>query len=388
MLKGKKILLGVTGGIAAYKAVELASKLTKRGAKVKTILTASATRLISPLTFKSITHQTVSTEMFDLNSEIEHITLADWADIVVIAPATANIIGKTAAGIADDLLSTTIMATTAPVFFVPAMNVHMYSNKVLQANIRKLSELNFYFMEPDSGKLACGYEGKGRLPETDEIIYYIETYLNYSRDLTDFDFLITAGACRENIDPMRFLTNHSSGRMGLALARAAHIRGAAVKLICGFIEEKIPEYINAVHTETAEEMYQAVIAEAAEHQVIIKTAAVSDYTPESVSSRKIKKSGTLELKLKRTKDILKKLGENKTKEQLLVGFAAESEDLEQNARHKMEEKNLDLIVANNLSVAGKNETELLIIGKDFTEKFQGHKFTAAHKILDLICYER
>lgn len=196
MLNGKKILLGVTGGIAAYKAVELASRLTKKGAKVKTILTASACELISPLTFKSITHQSVSTQLFDLDHEIEHITLADWADIVVIAPATANIIGKTANGIADDLLTTTLMATTAPILFVPAMNVHMYSNSIFQANIEKLKKFNYYCLEPDSGQLACGYEGKGRFPHTDEIIYHIETYLNYSQDLADFDFLITAGACQ------------------------------------------------------------------------------------------------------------------------------------------------------------------------------------------------
>lgn len=387
MLKGKKILLGVTGGIAAYKAVELASSLTKNGAEVKTVLTASACQLINPLTFKSITHQSVSTQLFNLENEIEHINLADWADIVVIAPATANIIGKTANGIADDLLSTTLMATTAPILFVPAMNVHMYSNSIFQANIEKLKKFNYYFMEPDSGMLACGYEGKGRFPQTEEIIYHIETYLNYSQDLCDFDFLITAGACRENIDPMRFLTNHSSGRMGLALARAARIRGAKVKVISGIVQEKIPEYLQAVQTETAEQMYQAVIAEAAEHQIIIMAAAVSDYTPEKPATQKLKKQADLDLKLVRTKDILQELGNKKTEAQTLVGFAAESQDLEQNARVKLTKKNLDMIVANHLSVAGKTETELVVLTEDRKEEIKGSKFAAAHKILDLICYE-
>lgn len=387
MLKGKKVLLGVSGGIAAYKAVDLASNLTKMGAQVKTILTASACELIKPLTFKSITHQSVSTKLFDVDHEIEHITLADWADIVVIAPATANLIGKTANAIADDLLSTTLLATTAPVLFVPAMNVHMYSNSIFQANIEKLLKHNYYFMEPDSGKLACGYEGKGRFPQTEEIIYHIKTYLNYSRDLTDFDFLITTGACRESIDPMRFITNHSSGKMGLALARAAHIRGAQVKVINGIVEEPIPEYIQAIETQTAEEMYQAVIAESAEHQIIIMAAAVSDYTPGKTASQKIKKETDLQLKLVRTKDILQELGKRKTDAQTLVGFAAESEELEQNARAKLEKKNLDMIIANDLSVAGKTETELLVLTEDRKTEIKATKFAAAHKLLDLICYE-
>jgi phosphopantothenoylcysteine decarboxylase / phosphopantothenate---cysteine ligase len=387
MLKGKKILLGVTGGIAAYKAVDLASNLTKKGALVKTILTDSACQLIQPLTFKSITHQSVSTEMFNINSEIEHISLADWADIVVVAPATANIIGKTASGIADDLLSTSIMATSAPVLFIPAMNVHMYSNPIVQDNIAKLSKLDYYFMEPDSGKLACGYEGKGRFPRTEEILFHIKTFLNYSRDLAGNDLLITTGACRENLDPMRFITNHSTGKMGMALARAAHIRGAKVKLIAGVVQDQIPEYLNAVQIETAEEMYQTVLAESAEHQIIIMTAAVSDYTPAQTSDQKIKKSDAFELKLNRTKDILQELGEKKEENQLLIGFAAESENLEENGKAKLIRKNLDMIIINDIAVAGKNETEIMIVGKEIDDKFSGSKFAAAHKILDLICYE-
>jgi phosphopantothenoylcysteine decarboxylase / phosphopantothenate---cysteine ligase len=388
MLKGKKILLGVTGGIAAYKAVELASTLTKSGAKVKTILTKSACQLVNPLTFKSITHRSVSTEIFNLESEIEHITLADWADLIVIAPATANMIGKVASGICDDLLSTTIMATSAPVLFVPAMNVHMYSNQILQNNIEKLTQLGYYFMEPESGKLACGYEGKGRFPVITEIKYHIETFLNYSQDLTDKDILITTGSCRENIDPMRFMTNHSSGRMGLALARAAHIRGAKVKVIAGIVQENIPEYINALQVENAEDMYQAVTAEASEHQMIIMAAAVSDFTPVKTSQQKIKKTDSLTLKLKKTKDILQELGDNKQKDQILIGFAAESEDLEKNARIKLKKKHLDLIIANNIAVAGQQDTAILILGENITSEFSGSKFSVAHKILDFIYYEK
>ena len=224
MLKNKNILLGISGGIAVYKAIDLAGKLTKQGAVVKTIMTKNACEFVSPITFKAITHQPVVTRMFDINAEIEHISLADWADISVIAPATANIIGKVASGIADDLLSTTIMATTSPVLFVPTMNVHMYENPIVQENIRKLSELGYFFIEPDSGKLACGYEGKGRFPEPVEIVYFVKTFLNHKKDLIGKKILVTAGATRENIDPMRFITNFSSGKMGLALARAAFIR--------------------------------------------------------------------------------------------------------------------------------------------------------------------
>jgi len=386
MLKGKHILLGVTGGIAAYKAVDLASKLRKQGALVKTILTRNACKLIQPLTFKSITHQSVSTEMFDVNSKIEHISLADWADLVVIAPATANIIGKSAAGIADDLLSTTIMATEAPVFFVPAMNVHMYSNKILQSNISKLTELGYFFMEPESGTLACGYEGKGRFPETSEIVYHIETYLNYSRDLAGNSILITAGACREKIDPMRYITNHSSGKMGLALARAAHIRGADIKLIAGIVREQLPEYLDTTVVPNAEDMYQAVTAAFPDFNTTIMSAAVSDYTPETAAGQKIKKAGDMTLNLKRTRDILQEIGSKKGKEQTLIGFAAESEDLEKNALIKLEKKNLDLIIANDLAVAGENQTEILILGENISEKFSGTKFAAAHKILDMIFY--
>ena len=388
MLKDKKILLGITGGIAAYKAVNLASKLTKMGAKVKTIMTAHACEFVSPITFKSITHQPVITKMFDVEADIEHISLADWADLVVIAPATANIIGKTASGIADDLLSTTIMATSAPVLFVPAMNIHMYENPIVQENITKLSNLGYFFMEPEFGILACGYEGKGRYPENEEIIFHIVTYLKYKKDLSGRNVLITAGASREEIDPMRFITNHSTGKMGLALARAAHIRGAKIKFVHSSISVKVPEYLNSIKAISAEKMYSAVIKEYPNSDITFMTAAVADYTSIKPSKQKIKKSDNLNLELRRTKDILKELGEKKTSNQILIGFAAESENLKENALLKIKKKNLDFVCANNLNVSGKENTEILVLGEGTEIKLIGNKFSVAHQIIDIILKEK
>ena len=384
MLKDKKILLGITGGIAAYKAVDLASKLTKMGAEVKTVMTAHACEFVSPITFKSITHQSVITKMFDIEADIEHISLADWADIVVIAPATANIIGKTASGIADDLLSTTIMATTAPVLFVPAMNIHMYENPIVQENITKLTNYGYFFMEPEFGILACGYEGKGRYPENEEIVLHIATYLDYKKDLSGKNILVTAGASREEIDPMRFITNHSTGKMGLALARAAHIRGAKVKFIHSSISAKAPEYLDSIKAVSAEKMHSAVIKEYPNSDITFMTAAVADYTPAKPSKQKIKKSDNLNLELKRTKDILKELGKKKNNEQMLIGFAAESENLKENALQKIKKKNLDFICANNINVSGKDDTEILVLGEGAETKLVGSKFSVAHQIIDII----
>ena len=384
MIKNKKILLGITGGIAAYKAVDLASKLTKMGAEVKTVMTSHACEFVNPITFKSITHQPVITKMFDAESDIEHISLADWADLVVIAPATANIIGKTASGIADDLLSTTIMATTAPILFVPAMNIHMYENPIVQENITKLTNLGYFFMEPEFGILACGYEGKGRYPMNEEIVFNITTYLKYTKDLSGKNILVTAGASREIIDPMRFITNHSTGKMGLALARAAHIRGANVKFIHSSISIKVPEYLDSIKAVSAEEMHNAVLREYPNFEITFMTAAVADYTPAKPSKQKIKKSDDLNLELKRTKDILLEIGKKKTSDQMLIGFAAESENLEKNALQKIEKKNLDFICANNLNVSGKDETEILVLGKGTEIKLIGSKFSVAHQIIDVI----
>jgi phosphopantothenoylcysteine decarboxylase/phosphopantothenate--cysteine ligase len=384
MIKDKKILLGVTGGIAAYKAVDLASKLTSAGAIVKTILTKNACEIINPLTFKSITHQKVITKMFDLEADIEHISLADWADLVVIAPATANIIGKTASGIADDLLSTTIMATTAKVLFVPAMNIHMYKNPIVQENIKKLTHLGYLFMEPEYGKLACGYEGKGRFPQTKEIVSYIKTYLHYPQDLVGEKILITAGASREKLDPMRYITNFSSGKMGLSLAKAAYIRGAEVKLIHAAMQEEIPKYLDSKEALSAQEMYDSVHQIKDDYNCVIMCAAVADYSFKEPSQQKLKKGDDLSFSMVRTKDILKSLGETKKSNQYLVGFAAESENIIENAKSKFIKKNLDMIVANNLQVAGNEFSEITIITKNSQTKFSGSKFHLAHKILDEI----
>ena len=384
MMKDKKILLGITGGIAAYKAVDLASKLTKMGAEVKTIMTSHACEFVSPITFKSITHQPVITKMFDVESDIEHISLADWADLVIIAPATANIIGKTASGIADDLLSTTIMATTAPLLFVPAMNIHMYENPIVQENITKLSNLGYFFIEPEFGILACGYEGKGRYPDNEEIVFHITTYLKCKKDLSGTNVLVTAGASREEIDPMRFITNHSTGKMGLALARAAYIRGAKVKFIHSSLSVKVPEYLDSIKAVTAEKMHSAVLNEYPDSNITFMTAAVADYTPAKYSKQKIKKSDDLKLEWKRTKDILEELGVKKNQDQILVGFAAESENLTENALQKLKKKNLDFICANNLNVSGKDDTEIMVLGEGTETKLIGSKFSVAHQIIDII----
>ncbi len=386
MLKNKKILLCVTGGIAAYKAVDLASRLTKAGAIVKVILTKNACEFINPLTFKAITHQSVSVELFNLEVPIEHISLADWADIVVIAPATANIIGKVASGIADDLLSTTIMATSSPVLFVPAMNVKMYQNPITQANISKLMDYGYFFMEPEKGLLACGYEGKGRFPKVEEIVFYIKSYLKYKCDFLNKKILVTAGACQEAIDPMRFITNYSSGKMGLAIARAAHIRGAKVYLIYADIDIEIPYYLSdsSKKTLSAEKMYFAVTEAFANIDITFMSAAVADYKVENINKEKMKKKGDLTLKLVRTKDILAEIGKRKSESQLLIGFAAESENIKENAYKKLVKKNLNFIAANNISVSGKDNTKIHFISKETEDELNGDKFEVANSMLDIV----
>lgn len=383
-LKKKHILLGITGGIAAYKAADLASKLTRLGAEVRTIMTKHACEFISPLSIRSITGQPVITTMFDPASKIEHISLADWADIVVIAPATANIIGKVRAGIADDLLSTTIMATTAPVLFVPAMNVHMYENPIVQQNISALQDLGYLFVEADSGFLACGYEGKGRFPDTGEIIYHISTYLNYKKDLQGKRVLVSAGSCQESLDPVRMLTNRSSGKMGLALARALHIRGAEVCLVYASISEKVPYYLDSIEALSAEEMYNEISDRIANYDALFMAAAVTDYTPKKYSEDKIKKDDAeLNLKLVKTKDILSSISEKK-KQQLLIGFALETEDVITKATAKMKQKEVDYIVANSADVIDSEDTSVTVLSKTSNISFSGEKFSVAHKILDTV----
>lgn len=353
MLKGKKIVLGITGGIAAYKSAELTRELIKRGAEVKVIMTANATKFITPLTLQTLSGNTVYTDMFSLIEEYEigHISLAEEADILVIVPATANIIGKIASGLADDLLSTTVMATKAPVLICPAMNSNMYTNDIVKENMSKLASNNYFFIESAYGELACGAEGYGRLPPLDEIIEEIESILTES-DLTGEKILITAGPTQEPFDPVRYITNYSSGKMGYALATAARRRGAEVILISGPSSLPEPFGVKFFKVSSAIEMRDTVMDNMGDSTVIIKAAAVADFRPATISDDKIKKeSGLLNLHLKRNPDIISEVAEKKG-DRILIGFAVETENLIENARNKMLKKNMDLIVANDVTRDG------------------------------------
>jgi len=347
------IVLGVTGGIACYKAVELVRLLVKTGYRVQVIMTRGAVEFVAPLTFQTISGNPVATETFNLTqeSEIGHINLADSADLFVIAPATANVIGKFANGIADDLLTTVLMATQAPVLIAPAMNVHMYENPILQENLRKLRRLGYHVMEPAEGFLACGYEGKGRLPDAEKIAEAIGGLLK-KRDLGSEKLLITAGPSREPLDPVRYISNRSSGKMGYALARAAVRRGAEVTLSSGPTALEPPSGARLISVTTAAEMRDAVIKEFAQCTAIVMAAAVADYRPARVADQKMKRGKEpVELRLEPNPDILKELSDKKDGK-LLVGFAAETEELTANAEKKLREKNLDMIIANNVAEAG------------------------------------
>jgi phosphopantothenoylcysteine decarboxylase/phosphopantothenate--cysteine ligase len=347
------IVLGVTGGIACYKAVELVRLLVKTGYRVQVIMTRGAVEFVTPLTFQTISGNPVATETFNLTqeSEIGHINLADSADLFVIAPATANVIGKVANGIADDLLTTVLMATQAPVLIAPAMNVHMYENPILQENLRKLRRVGYHVMEPAEGFLACGYEGKGRLPDAEKIAEAIAGLLK-KRDLSGEKLLITAGPSREPLDPVRYISNRSSGKMGYALARAAVRRGAEVTLISGPTALEPPAGARLISVTTASEMRDAVIKEFAQCTAIVMAAAVADYRPTMVADQKMKRGkGPVELRLEPNPDILKELS-GKRDGKLLVGFAAETEELTANAEKKLREKNLDMIIANNVAEVG------------------------------------
>jgi phosphopantothenoylcysteine decarboxylase/phosphopantothenate--cysteine ligase len=353
MLKGKKIILGVTGGIAAYKAAELVRELVRSGAEVFVVMTRSAQAFITPLTFQTLSGHKVTTELFSLieESEIGHISLADRAELLVIAPATANIIGKLAGGIADDMLTTIVMATKAPVLLAPAMNVHMWENPICRENIQSLRSRGFHFIDPEAGELACGYEGKGRLAEIPAIVEEIRSILS-PQDLTGETLLVTAGPTEEPIDPVRFLSNRSSGRMGFAIARAARLRGARVILVSGPSALPAPSGVKSIPIRTAVEMREAVLENMPLVSVLVMAAAVSDYRPKTASSEKIKKDqAELTLSLELNPDILREAGQRKEK-RLLIGFAAETESLLANARKKLAEKNLDLIVANDVGRPG------------------------------------
>lgn len=350
MLTDKKIILGVCGGIAAYKAIELLRLLTKAGADVHVIMTGAAQEFVAPLTFQTLSSNPVHTELFNLiaEREIGHISLADRADLFIIAPATANVIGKIAAGIADDMLTTTVMATKAPVLIAPAMNVNMFTNPIYQENEEKLRRLGYLFEAPVSGTLACGWEGDGKLAAPEAIFESAVTALT-QKDLAGRTIMITAGPTREEIDPVRYISNHSSGKMGYALAQAARRRGARVLLISGPTALPAPSGIRVVRVASAVEMQNEVMAHAAECDVVIKAAAVADYRPlERISTKIKKKSDSATIELVKNPDILAGLG-GMERRPFLVGFAAETDALSENAAKKMAEKNLDMIVANDVS---------------------------------------
>lgn len=386
----KNILLGVSGGIAAYKAIELASLLSKAGFSVKTVLTDNAQNFVAGINFAAITHGSVHSSLFEDADPIPHITLADWADLIVVAPATANIVAKAARGLADDLLSTTLLAHTKPVLYVPAMNVNMYENPATQANLQTLRERGQHILEPVTGLLACGYEGKGKYPPNSEVLCAIRCFLEYPEDLSGTSVTVSAGATAEPIDPMRMITNRSSGRMGLAIARAFALRGAKVTLVHGLMDEKPPYYLHqAIFAPTVQLMHDAVLKSAKGCQIIVKCAAVSDFKPLKAASRKIKKGGNLNLELVPTPDILAQLGKLKTKKQMLVGFAAETDNLVANAKEKLQRKNLDLICVNHLDTAGADQTTLSVISaKDAKNArppvLSGDKFEVALRLVERI----
>ena len=355
MLKGKTVVLGVTGGIAAYKMPNLASALVKLGCNLQVLMTRNATEFITAVTFETLTGNKALVDTFDRNFQfnVEHVAIADQADLVMVAPATANVIAKLAHGLADDMLTTTVLACTCPKIVVPAMNTKMYDNPVTQDNLNILRRYGWEVVEPASGYLACGVTGKGKLPEPAELLQTILHYLAHEKDLAGKRILVTAGPTRESLDPVRYLTNRSSGKMGYAIAQMAERRGAEVTLVSGSVSlGKLP-YVETVDVESAQEMYEAVTSRAAEQDVIIKAAAVADYRPIVVAEDKIKKTdGDLAIPLERTKDIIGYLGQHRQPGQFLCGFSMETQDMVENSRKKLEKKNLDMIAANNVKLEG------------------------------------
>jgi len=364
----------VSGGIAVYKAAALTSKLTQAGAQVKVIMSESAMKFVTPLTFQALSRNDVYFDTFDEKNSavIAHIDLADWADLVVVAPATANIIGKLTNGIADNMITTTLLATTAPVWIAPAMNVHMYDHPAVKRNIEILARDGYQFIEPSEGYLACGYVGKGRLEEPEKIVELITAHFSEKPILQGKRVLITAGPTREKLDPVRFFTNRSTGKMGYALAEAAGKAGAEVILISGPTNLPVPPKVRVISVESAEEMFTQVMSHYQQSDIVIKSAAVADYRPKQVYDGKMKKkTGDLVLELERTTDILKTLGEKKD-HQLLIGFAAETDNIDEYAKRKLTSKNLDMIVANNVTTLGAGfgtDTNVVtLFKKDGTQK--------------------
>nr|WP_314503676.1 bifunctional phosphopantothenoylcysteine decarboxylase/phosphopantothenate--cysteine ligase CoaBC [uncultured Lachnoanaerobaculum sp.] len=358
MLENKNILLGVTGGIAAYKIANLASMLKKQKANVRVIMTKNACQFITPITFETLTAQKVYTDTFDRDFEfkVDHIELGKWADVFLIAPATANVIGKLANGIADDMLTTTALAMRCPLVVAPAMNTAMYENRAVKHNIMKLRTNGMEIILPASGALACGDTGAGKMPEPELLMEYIKRAVYKKKDLAGKKVCVSAGPTREAIDPVRYISNNSTGKMGVEIAKMAAYRGAKVSLVLGPSNVFVPDFINRIDIKSAEDMYEEIIKISDAQDIIIKAAAVADYTPANYSSEKIKKKeGDLTIELSRTKDILKELGERKNnnpKRQFICGFSMETENMEENSRKKLVSKNVDMIVANNLKVEG------------------------------------
>ena len=392
MLTGKTIVLGVSGGIAAYKMANVASMLVKLNADVQVVMTKNATRFITPETFQTLTTNHVYTDVFDESGDLHvpHVNLGNMADCMLIAPATADVLGKIAHGIADDMLTTTVLPTTCPVLISPSMNVYMYENKIVQNNMQILRDFGYEVIEADTGFLACRDEGKGKLPQEKDLVEYILRACAKEKDLAGKKVLVTAGATKEAIDPVRYITNHSTGKMGYAIARMAMLRGAEVTLVCGDTALADPLFVNTVHVKSAKDMYDAVTSRAEGQDIIIKAAAVADYRPAVVADHKMKKSeGGLSIALERTDDILAYLGSHKKEGQFLCGFSMETENLIENSRAKLEKKNLDMICANSLRQAGAGfgtDTNVvtLITKEENTELPIMSKEEVADRILDRI----
>ena len=390
-MKGKTVLIGVCGSVAAYKTAGLVSRLIKSGAEVHVIMTKNAVNFINPITFESLTKTKCITDTFDrnFNFDIEHISLAQKADVCLIAPASANIIGKIANGIADDMLSTTVMACKCKCLLAPAMNTNMYENQIVQDNLKKLVNYGWEIIEPASGRLACGDVGKGKLADEAVLFEAIEKETAYEKDLAGRRVLVTCGATCEAIYPVRFITNHSTGTMGVELARAAYLRGAEVTLISGRREAEVPSYIEPIDVVNAADMFDAVKENFEKNDILIKAAAVADYTPVTVSDNKIKKKdGEMSIELKRTEDILKYIGKNKGS-RFICGFSMETENMLENSKKKLEAKNADMIVANNVKIDGagfgKYTNIVTIITKNGNKELPLlTKTETAHRILDEI----
>lgn len=392
MLKGKTVVLGVTGGIAAYKIANLASMLVKQHANVRVIMTQNATNFITPTTFETLTGKKCLVDTFDRNFEfqVEHVSLAKQADIFMIAPATANVIAKVAHGLADDMLTTTFLACRSPKYIVPAMNTQMYENPITKDNLNICRKYGMHVIEPASGYLACGDTGAGKMPEPETLFEYILQELACEKDLAGKKVLVTAGPTREAIDPVRYITNHSTGKMGYAIARAAARRGAEVTLVSGPVDLKAPLGVRLVQVISAKDMFDAVTSVSAEQDAIIKAAAVADYRPAVVGAEKTKKSdGNMNIELERTDDILAWLGAHRREGQVLCGFSMETQNMLENSRAKLAKKNVDMIVANSLRTAGAGfgtDTNLVtVITKDGAEELElMSKDQVAHELLNRI----